>query len=296
MTGPAASPIEAAGGVLWRDHEGQELVALVHRPAYDDWSLPKGKARRGEHPVLVALREVKEETGWSAHVGVPLADQRYDKEGRPKVVHLHAMHARHGEPLDPDVEVDALRWLPPSEAAAFATYERDRLALERFVACARPTRALVVLRHAGAGERAKWGRPDVLRPLDDSGTEQASLLAELLAAFGPTRLLSSPAVRCTQTVEPLAERLGLPVEQAPEVAEDGYDAEAATELLLGLVASGPAAVVCTHGPVVNDLLERTLAGLGLPPTGSPQVPKGAAWVLHVDASGAVAALERLPAP
>lgn len=296
MTAPAYQPIEAAGAVLWREADGEEQVALVHRPAYDDWTLPKGKARRGEHPILVALREVREETGCSGVMGVPLPDQRYLKEDRPKVVHLHAMRATAASPLDPAVEVDAVRWMTLPEAIATATWERDRDSLSHFAGCHRPSSVVVLLRHASAGERKLWEGDDALRPLDDCGTEQAEVIADLLEAFAIERVVSSPAVRCVQTVAAFAARHDLPVEPSEAVSEDAYDPDGAEALLDELIGARGSSVLCTHGPVLIDKVERLAARLGQPPTGAARVPKGGAWLLHTDGAGQVVALERVPAP
>src|SRR3954454_901353 len=110
--------IEAAGGVLWRHGEdGGVEVALVHRPKYDDWSVPKGKLKRREHLLLGAVREVEEETGARGTVGRPLGEIRYLKEGLPKRVRYWSMFAVDsifvsGDEAD---EVDELRWLSPSD-------------------------------------------------------------------------------------------------------------------------------------------------------------------------------------
>ena len=296
MTVPAYQPIEAAGAVLWREVGGEELVALVHRPAYDDWSLPKGKARRGEHPLLVALREVQEETGFEGVLGVPLPDQRYEKEGRPKVVHLHAMEATSGESLDPEVEVDDVRWMPLPEAVATATWERDRDSLRHFAVAHRPTTAVMLLRHASAGERKLWDGNDTDRPLDEYGMEQSTVLAPLLAAYAPGRLISSPAVRCLDTLAVFADERGVQVELDTAFSEDDYDPVAAERLLDTLLASPTSSVVCTHGPVLIDVLERRFARLGQPPSGAARVPKGGAWVIHTDGRGTIVNWERIPAP
>jgi 8-oxo-dGTP diphosphatase len=296
MTTPAYSPIEAAGAVLWRIEDGVEQVALVHRPAYDDWSLPKGKARRGEHPLVVALREVHEETGYSGTFGVPLPDQRYLKEDRPKVVHLHAMEAGCGESLDPAVEVDAVRWLPLAEAIATATWERDRVSLTQFAGVHRPTSLVLLLRHASAGERKLWDGPDDERPLDEYGAQQAAALEELLGSFALDRVVSSPTARCVQTVATFAASRRLAVEEEICVSEDAYDPEGAERLLDELVGATRSSVVCTHGPVLADLIERVANRLGRPPTGAARVPKGGGWLVHTDRAGQVVELERMPAP
>ena len=114
--------IQAAGGVVVRDSR----VAVVHRPEYDDWSLPKGKLDPGESPEEAALREVEEETRLRCELGPELPSTSYrDGKGRPKVVRYWQMAPVEGE-FSPTEEVDELRWLEPDEAAALLTYEGDR--------------------------------------------------------------------------------------------------------------------------------------------------------------------------
>jgi 8-oxo-dGTP diphosphatase len=125
------SEVKAAGGVLLRP--GGE-VALVHRPKYDDWTLPKGKLDAGETFEQAALREVEEETGLRARLLRELPSTEYhDANGRRKLVRYWEMEPLEGE-FTPSHEVDELRWLPPDDAAALLTYDRDRevlAALER---------------------------------------------------------------------------------------------------------------------------------------------------------------------
>jgi 8-oxo-dGTP diphosphatase len=113
LTGRPTQPsgtIEAAGGLLWRrDTRGRVQVALVHRPRYDDWSLPKGKLMPGEHPAAAAVREIEEETGQTAVLGRPLPTDRYLVDGVPKTVRYWAAHARGGS-FRPNAEVDGVVW------------------------------------------------------------------------------------------------------------------------------------------------------------------------------------------
>jgi 8-oxo-dGTP diphosphatase len=102
------------------------LVALVHRPNYDDWTLPKGKLDPGESFEQAALREVEEETGLRCTLGDELPPVRYrDQKSRPKVVRYWLMEVEGGEESVPNDEVDELRWLPPAEARILLTYQRD---------------------------------------------------------------------------------------------------------------------------------------------------------------------------
>lgn len=118
--------VEAAGGVVVQEVGGRLKVAVVHRPRYDDWSLPKGKLTRGERFEQAALREVEEETGLRCELGAELSPVSYrDRRGRLKLVRYWLMRSRGGE-FTANEEVDRLEWLPPAEAIRRLQYEHDR--------------------------------------------------------------------------------------------------------------------------------------------------------------------------
>lgn len=125
--------VRAGGGVVRRCRpDGRFEYAIIHRPRYDDWSLPKGKAGPGESDERAALREVEEETGVAARLGPELASTAYtDRNGRPKVVRYWLMEPTgDGHPFVPNHEVDALRWCTADEAAKLLTQEHDRKLVE----------------------------------------------------------------------------------------------------------------------------------------------------------------------
>jgi 8-oxo-dGTP diphosphatase len=114
--------VRAAGGVVMRGNE----VLLVHRPRYDDWTLPKGKLDPGESFEDAAVREVEEETGLRCRLVRELPSTEYEVGGRPKTVRYWLMEPEGEAPFVPNDETDDLRWLPPDEARALLTYDRDR--------------------------------------------------------------------------------------------------------------------------------------------------------------------------
>jgi 8-oxo-dGTP diphosphatase len=122
------SVVRAAGGVITRLGPGGEPeILLVHRPRYDDWSLPKGKAEQGELDEDCALREVEEETGLVGDLGPEVAVTEYeDSAGRPKRVRYFEVTPKDGAEPAPRNEVDAVRWLTRQGALALLSYERDR--------------------------------------------------------------------------------------------------------------------------------------------------------------------------
>jgi 8-oxo-dGTP diphosphatase len=127
--------VRAAGGVVWRrDGDGPPEILVVHRPRYDDWSLPKGKADPGESDADTALREVEEETGFTCRLGQELRSTSYrDNKGRPKTVRYWAMEPVSGESgFTPNAEIDEIRWLPAPEAVKLLSYDHDRPVVQAF--------------------------------------------------------------------------------------------------------------------------------------------------------------------
>ena len=136
---------------------------------------------------------------------------------------------------------------------------------------------ILLIRHANAGARSEWVGDDRLRPLSRKGARQAASLAKRLAKWKPDRILSSPYVRCVETVEPLAERVGVKVDTTEELSE-GSVAEAVA--LVRAHANDSTVAMCTHGDIVPEVLI-TLADedhLDLGP--SPRQPKGSVWILE----------------
>ncbi|WP_204456291.1 NUDIX domain-containing protein [Actinokineospora baliensis] len=284
--------MRAAGAVLWR-HTGSAgglEVAVVHRDRYDDWSLPKGKLDRGETVHAAAVREVAEETGFTAVLGRHLGQVGYPVVGADKVVDYFAARVGGGDgaAFVPNDEVDRLRWLPVDAAAARLTYPHDRVVLERFTAAPADTTTVLLVRHAHAGRKREWPGPDELRPLSSRGHRQTGALTRLLPLFGPDRVLSVPKVRCRATVAPLAAALGVAVEAVPELSEF-HDPATAVARLRRIAAEGGTPVVCSQGGVIPGLVAE-LTGLT-----DVQARKGSVWVLSF-VEGAVVAADHIPPP
>jgi 8-oxo-dGTP diphosphatase len=284
-----SSLIQAAGGVLWRSagsgkNYNRLEVAIIHRPRYDDWSIPKGKLVPGESHLEGAIREVMEETGYRVRLHRPLGEVRYEKdsgsESRMKVVRYWSMHAEGGL-FSPSREVDQLRWLDVDEALSLLTHERDRELLKSFAAGPIDTRSVLLVRHGSAGNRSDWNGDDSQRPLDRTGVAQAEGLVWFLTRFDVREIISAPPVRCTQTVEPVASAVGLAVKEEDFLSEDGYygrEREAA-RLLRKAGSVATATVACSQGGVIPDLVERlaTEDGVDLPRPVSAK--KGSVWSL-----------------
>jgi broad specificity phosphatase PhoE len=151
---------------------------------------------------------------------------------------------------------------------------------------------IYLVRHAKAGHRARWTEPDELRPLTKSGWRQAEALVGLFDGQPFARLVSSPYVRCVQTLEPLAKARSLPIENADELAE-GAPRTASVDLLLRSADDGPVAL-STHGDIIENVLDE-LSRLDVPLDGPVALEKGSTWVIDV-ADGAFTGARYVPPP
>jgi 8-oxo-dGTP diphosphatase len=303
--------VKAAGAVLWRpDGAGAVEVALIHRPRYDDWSFPKGKEDEDEHPVRTALREVEEETGLRCILGRRLPNTEYEVEAGPKRVKYWAACPVGPSSFEPNDEVDAIDWLPPDEARLRLSSELDAVVLEAFLAAPVPTFPIVLQRHGKAEGRSPEYPDDLARPLAAVGRAQAEALSWLLPAFGAEQVVSSPAVRCLGTIRPFTERAGVPLRTDAALTEIAYvhAPRAVVSWLRRLIALRRGTVVCTHGPLLDELIAAVLYNPGFGgsdgrddgPTlaGRPwsgrtadrwandPLPTGCSYVLHFDATAA----------
>jgi len=293
----------AAGAAIWRpaaDGAGDAEVLLVHRPRYDDWSLPKGKSEPDEHILLTAVREVWEETCVRPVLGPRLPTVEYISWGLPKRVSYWAAFSA-GHEAAPGNEIDAVSWLPLAQAREQLADTHDDPVISAFQP--RQTVPLILVRHASAGHKADWPGDDEQRPLDAQGAAVARALAGLLACFAPAaRVISSPALRCTETVRPFAAAFGGTVEAEVGLALYGRSADllsrtdladALGRLLSDLLADRRPAVLCLHRENLPEMLAALCSALGAPAAvpADPSLPKGGFWVAHT-ATGELAGLER----
>ena len=270
-------PVLAAGALVWRLKNDKLQVLVVHRPRYDDWSFPKGKAEPGESMVLTAIREVAEETGRQIVLGRYLGKARRRLvSGRKKRTLYWAAQvlpeAGPGEGLRAAVkpaskhEIDKVRWWKAEKAARKLTHADDKRLLARLVdwyeSGQLQVRSLVLVRHAKAVSRATWGygiNSEITRPLVmGRGQAQARDVAALLSAYGVRELVSSPWRRCVDTLAPYAHGCGLDLRSDEAFTE--VSALMAPELMQASF---------------RDLLERGSALTGLPGRG-PAGPQGRA--------------------
>ncbi|MFI7064925.1 NUDIX domain-containing protein [Kribbella sp. NPDC050124] len=257
MSNPAT--VIAAGGVVWRERRGTRQVLLVHRPRYDDWSLPKGKLTAHEHVLVGARREIEEETGLQVVLGPPLGVQRYTvrKNGgtADKLVHYWSATPLDDAEFEPNSEVDEIAWLPVDKARTKLSYPRDVDILDALDRVVPVTATLILLRHTEAVKRKDWESKDTNRPLSTNGTGQAERLTAVLDALGANRLISSDAERCVATVTPYAASIDRHIHLWPEISERGFDADPDGINGMGERAwkPGKVTVVCSHRPVLPTL-------------------------------------------
>ncbi|MEU1210336.1 bifunctional NUDIX hydrolase/histidine phosphatase family protein [Nocardia sp. NPDC005825] len=299
---PVKANILAAGAVLWRHAPGTGAVeiALVHRPKYDDWSLPKGKLDPGETPVITAVREVTEETGLNSRLGRYLGHVTYPIPGHRKLkrVDYWAAEVVDGA-FESNSEVDVLHWYRLDRVMDAVSYPMDRTIIRNFTRQPADTATLLIVRHAKAGRNDRYAGDDDLRPLEKAGLAQARALVPNLLAFGAAEIISAPPSRCVQTVTPLAEKLGADIELEPFFSESGYAAapDAARKRARDLVSTDSVRVISSQGKVIPDLLEWWAAedGVSLPPARNR---KGSVWVLSFHGGRLVAAdhLDRILVP
>ena len=267
------SAVYAAGAVVWRLVDDKLKVLLIHRTKYRDVTLPKGKVDPGEMLAETAVREVREETGIRVVLGVPVGVSRYwMRPKRQKVVHYWAAEATddaiRASSFVPNGEISGVEWVSVKKARKHLSYPVDVEILENFVRLVDDgvlrTFPLIALRHAKAVSRSHWHEADRQRPLTDRGLRQAKAIVAPLRAFGVRRIVSSDAERCLQTVAPLERRLGRAARVTAQISQDAWEAgDADVRAVIGRrVRSRKPAVLCSHGPVLPDVLTELALATG----------------------------------
>ncbi|MDO5722449.1 MAG: NUDIX domain-containing protein [Actinomycetaceae bacterium] len=312
--------VRSAGAVVWRPRKkapkpapGQCVdardieVLMVHRPRYDDWSWPKGKAELNEPLLVAGAREVEEETGVVVAMGAPLTTQRYRLgSGHTKEVHYwvgtvvdSGAVARGRAPVvpAPSKEIDKVRWVPALDARDMLTRRGDRRLLDELLSHATNgdlcTVTVALVRHGSAVSRSSWEGGEATRPLTRSGGRQSLVLADVLSALGVQRLLTSPWARCERTFIPYSAVTGLRLVRAEELTEAALEADSksAQKVMKKLLRhpGGPIAV-CSHRPVLPGLVKPLLKASSNQvrrdfPSDDPLLHPGQVLAAHVSFSG-----------
>jgi 8-oxo-dGTP pyrophosphatase MutT (NUDIX family)/phosphohistidine phosphatase SixA len=280
-----AIAVTAAGAIPWRLNSANkdELeVLLIHRPRYDDWSWPKGKIDPGETVPECAAREVEEEIGLTAPLGIPLPPIHYHVPAGLKVVHYWAVDVD-GAKLVPDgKEVDSVMWCSPEKAARLLSNPSDVGPLEHLVA-------------------ASWTKAEGERPLAATGMRQAQAVGRLLQAWKPARIVSSPWLRCVATIAPYAKASDAKVKLNEALTEHrhGRSPQKTAAVVAALFDKQRAVALCTHRPALPTVfkqLEKHMSSRlkAKLPSADPFLAPGEIIVCHVahGSKNKVVAVER----
>jgi 8-oxo-dGTP pyrophosphatase MutT (NUDIX family) len=292
--------VVAAGALCWRLEKGQLEVLLIHRPRYDDWSWPKGKMDPGETTPECAVREVREEIGLQSRLGIPLPTIRYPVNAGQKIVHYWAARidggSRNGDGRDtvrPDgKEVDDYLWCTPDKARELLSNPSDVEPLDALVDAhgqdSLHTWPLLIVRHAKAKPRSAWSQAEGDRPLAATGRRQAGAVCRLLEAWQPVRVVSSPWVRCVQTISQYVKRSEAKLKLVDSLTEHkaARKPEKARAAVVKLFDKERPVALCTHRPVLPLVLEvlkpRMPAELGATlPAKDPYLAPGEALICQV---------------
>ncbi|MDP1852010.1 MAG: NUDIX hydrolase [Candidatus Planktophila sp.] len=290
--------IYAAGAVLWRFGAKKRIeIALIHRPRYGDWSLPKGKLDANETMIGCAYREVMEETGHCAIFGPEIGDATYVVDGVTKLVKYWSAQAV-GEPTGKPnpVEVDEILWLSPADARKKLTLDDDRSIVDFFLEFGAGTTALVLLRHAKAIKREDWDGDDGDRPLGNIGQLQAKRLLSKYLPYAIKEVHSSDAMRCIETIEPMTRALQMHPIFTTDLSEYRFakDKEAALDYAQDLLIRNQSAIICSHNPILPKLLKKLIGKKNFKELVQKLEP-AEAWVLH-HRDGEIIAIDWISAP
>ena len=290
--------IYAAGAVLWRFGAKNRIeIALIHRPRYGDWSLPKGKLDANETMIGCAYREVMEETGHSAIFGPEIGDATYVVDGVTKLVKYWSAQAV-GEPTGKPnpTEVDQILWLSPAEARKKLTLADDQSIVDFFLEFGTGTTALVLLRHAKAIKREDWDGDDGDRPLGIVGQIQAKRLLSKYLPYAIKEVHSSDAMRCIETIEPMTRVLQMHPIFSTDLSEYRFakDKEVALDYAQDSMIRNQNAIICSHNPILPKVLKKLIGKKNFKELDQKLEP-AEAWVLH-HRDGEIIAIDWVSAP
>lgn len=290
-----AAIIQAAGAVVWRKEKKNIKILLIHRPRRNDISLPKGKLDPGEAAPEAAVREILEETGYRVHLGPPVDTVEYLTDIGPKLVNYWSAEVNDDDfkrnKFLPNEEVSEIEWVSPKKAIRKLTYTRDKDVLRKFRRLVKfgllNSFSITLLRHGKAVSFSNWHGSDIARPLEDKGHKQAKKIVATIRSYGPTRIYTSPAMRCESTVAPLALATGLKVKSKDYLWQD-FSEESLREIeryARDRVAEGKSIVICSHAPVIPLLMNAIGLTLDVPLSAevirASQLAPGSFSVVHI---------------
>ena len=277
-----SSPILAAGAVVWRKSEKEKIeVVIIHRPKYDDWTFPKGKAEISEPLIACAYREVLEETNIETAFGPYLGEVEYlTNDGKKKVSFWSAKVIKEKE-FNSNAEVDQLKWVEVTKVKELLTLDTDRKILEQFLRIEPDTKPLVLLRHAKAVTRDEWQGEDDDRPLDSYGQNQAKRLLAMYQVFNLEQIHSSDAVRCYDTVVAIAKGLSIKLEVTGKLSESTFkkDKEKAFDYAKDLMKLNESILLCSHNPILPKMLNKLTKKSEVDADEGKLLPADG-WVIH----------------
>ena len=277
-----SATILAAGAVLWRKGEKKKIeVLIIHRPKYDDWTFPKGKAEIGEPLIACAYREVLEETNIETAFGPYLGEVEYlTNDGKKKVSFWSAKVIKEKE-FNSNAEVDQLKWVEVTKVKELLTLDTDIKILEQFLQIELDTKPLVLLRHAKAVTRDEWQGEDDDRPLDSYGQNQAKRLLAMYQVFNLEQIHSSDAVRCYDTVVAIAKGLNIKLEVTGKLSESTFkkDKEKAFDYAKDLMKLNESVLLCSHNPILPKMLNKLTKKSEVDADEGKLLPADG-WVIH----------------
>jgi 8-oxo-dGTP diphosphatase len=282
--------IQAAGAVLWRKSDISQLeIAVIHRPRYDDWSLPKGKVESGESHISAGYREIQEETGYESTFGPEIGTVVYKLEGAPKEVRYWAAAATLKTGTPNPQEVDEVLWLEPKKAKEKLSNKDDRAIVDFFLEFGVDTFPIILLRHAKALKRTEWDGDDGDRPLEHRGQLQAKRLLPIYLPYGISEVHTSDALRCIETIDLMTRLIEKTAIFSADLSEYGYakDKEAPLDYVQDLMDRGISAIVCSHNPIIPKVVKK-LVGKKYFKSMDRELEPAQAIVLHCRAGEVIA--------